>query len=268
MNIRQRAALPLIILIASVSCSSFLSAHVESAATLTILYDNNQVDSRLRAHWGFSCLIAGTEKTILFDTGANSSILSFNADRLCIDLRLVDVLALSHAHADHCEGFGAIPTGSELRRVCVPSGFRQDVLDRLPLEDAEVEEIDGLTELCQGVFLTGPVGSGIAEQAIVIDASDGLVIVTGCAHLGIVSIVETIQANLPNRPIALLVGGFHLLQEDEAAIEVIARRLQELGVQEAGPTHCSGDLARTVFRQVFEESYLDLGVGTIIGIAL
>ena len=40
-------------------------------SSVTILYDNNRFDSQLKTAWGFSCLIRGLEKTILFDTGGD-----------------------------------------------------------------------------------------------------------------------------------------------------------------------------------------------------
>ncbi|MCK4428254.1 MAG: MBL fold metallo-hydrolase, partial [candidate division Zixibacteria bacterium] len=36
---------------------------------LTIVYDNNSYNEELETRWGFSCLIEGPEKTIMFDVG-------------------------------------------------------------------------------------------------------------------------------------------------------------------------------------------------------
>jgi len=55
--------------------------------TITILYDNNPGDSdeRLETAWGFSCLVEGLEKTILFDTGGDSAMLLRNMRTLGLD---------------------------------------------------------------------------------------------------------------------------------------------------------------------------------------
>ena len=46
-----------------------------SSIVISVVYDNNEYDPKLEAAWGFSCLIEGTEKTILFDTGGNGKTL-------------------------------------------------------------------------------------------------------------------------------------------------------------------------------------------------
>jgi len=50
-------------------------AEIPAATSITILFDNNQFDPRLKTVWGFSCLLRGLEKTIIFDTGGDGSIL-------------------------------------------------------------------------------------------------------------------------------------------------------------------------------------------------
>ncbi|GAB6270151.1 MAG: hypothetical protein STSR0002_28940 [Smithella sp.] len=50
----------------------------------------------------------------------------------------------------------------------------------------------------------------LPEQAALLKTSAGTVVITGCAHPGIVSIVETAKKILPKDDIALVMGGFHL----------------------------------------------------------
>jgi len=75
---------------------------------LTVAYDNIPCDSRLKTGWGFSCIIEGTEQTILFDTGGDAGILLGNMTIMDIDPTSVNTVFLSHIHADHIgrlEGF-------------------------------------------------------------------------------------------------------------------------------------------------------------------
>ncbi len=75
--------------------------------SITVSYDNNPYKERLTTAWGFSCVIRGTEKTILFDTGGNGSILLTNMEKLGINPKEVDLVVLSHIHGDHVGGLAS-----------------------------------------------------------------------------------------------------------------------------------------------------------------
>src|SRR4030043_1807559 len=70
----------------------------------TVLYDNYLYKEGTKADWGFSCLIEGTEKTILFDTGTQPQTLMHNVEVLGVDLKKVDQVVISHDHGDHTGG--------------------------------------------------------------------------------------------------------------------------------------------------------------------
>jgi len=72
--------------------------------SITVSYDNNPYNKRLTTAWGFSCVIKGTEKIILFDTGGDGSILVTNLEELDINPREIDLVVLSHIHGDHVGG--------------------------------------------------------------------------------------------------------------------------------------------------------------------
>jgi len=95
-----------------------------------VLYDNYKLHDDYRVDWGFSCVVTGLEKTILFDVGASGGILSENMNRLQVDAHAVDLAVIPHDHADHTAGLatflnrkGDIPVympfraGSECRRI-------------------------------------------------------------------------------------------------------------------------------------------------------
>ena len=79
---------------------------------LRFLVDNRTEDSRCQAEWGLSILIETREKKILFDAGA-SPMFAENAQRLGVDLSLVDALVISHGHYDHTEGVPAFTERNE-----------------------------------------------------------------------------------------------------------------------------------------------------------
>ena len=82
-----------------------------SSPRLTVLYDNYPFDASCATGWGFSALVEGVGRTILFDTGAEAAAFQRNADRLKVNLETVDLIFISHDHGDHTGGLAAaLPT--------------------------------------------------------------------------------------------------------------------------------------------------------------
>ncbi len=101
------------------------------------------------------------------------------------------------------------------------------------------------------------------EQSLFIDTTEGLVVVTGCAHPGVLGILERAE-KLIKKEVLFVIGGFHLMRSNEGSIREIASRMKKMGVRFVAPTHCSGDGARGIFKEVFGANYLDCGVGRVI----
>ena len=73
---------------------------------ITIVYDNEVKQPELKADWGFSCLIEVQDTpAVLFDTGADGSILLHNMSELGIDPNAIGIVVISHPHQDHISGF-------------------------------------------------------------------------------------------------------------------------------------------------------------------
>lgn len=118
-------------------------------------------------------------------------------------------------------------------------------------------------EICKGVFVIGPTGDKIVEQALAMDTGKGLVIVTGCSHPGVVEIAKRAKEQL-NRDVYMVCGGMHLLQMSEGQTREVVRELKNLGIQKIGPTHCTGEKAIGLFKEAFGEGYVELGVGRVL----
>jgi len=232
--------------------------------TLTILHDNYVHDDAFQAEWGFACLVEGLEKTILFDTGGYQYALCTNMETSGIDVSEIDSIVLSHIHEDHIGGFACLHPLPRETSLFVPASFPTHQRGRFEVENADVAWVEEPLEICEGAMTTGEVNGVVIEQALVLQTGAGLVVITGCAHPGIVRIVETAQALFPEEPIALVLGGFHLLRSSETTLRRIAVQLVDLGVQRVAPTHCSGDLARDVFHEVFGTHYVEAGVGLVL----
>ncbi|MBM3293171.1 MAG: hypothetical protein FJY82_01470 [Candidatus Aminicenantes bacterium] len=119
--------------------------------------------------------------------------------------------------------------------------------------------------ICEGAWLTGIIGMQIREQGLILDAGPKSVLITGCAHPGIVEMVQ--QANLTRgRPMDVVLGGFHLMNHTAAQVEAIISRFRELGVKKVGATHCTGETSIALFRKAFGSDFIELGAGRTIAL--
>jgi 7,8-dihydropterin-6-yl-methyl-4-(beta-D-ribofuranosyl)aminobenzene 5'-phosphate synthase len=256
-----RRAAKLILVIFSLA---LLLGHAPQGAScllsIIIAYDNNPYDDRLKTAWGFSCLVRLPEKNILFDTGGDSSILLDNLRKLQIDPKEVDIVVLSHIHSDHVGGLpGFLRQNSDVT-VYLLQSFPQKFKDEMKSYGVKVEEVYEAKELLPGVYTTGELGGGIKEQSLVVRTDQGLVVVTGCAHPGIVKIVQKAK-EIANEKVYLVLGGFHLGGASTSQIESIIVDFRELGAEKVAPCHCSGDRTRRLFQKHYGEDYIECGVG-------
>ena len=88
-------------------------------------------------------------------------------------------------------------------------------------------------------------------------------IITGCAHPGIVETVE-LAKNLIKDDVFLVMGGFHLRGDDRVELKKIRSRFRDFGVQYVGPCHCTGEPAKELFQEEYGDHYIRVGVGTTI----
>ena len=245
------------------SCGAGLQAQTAAPQTswpplsFTILYDNYPFQEGLKTGHGFSCLIRGTEKTVLFDTGADAETLFHNFAALKLDPAEVDLVVISHTHGDHMGGLLPFLAKKGEGQVFLPASAPPDLVKQVEAAKGRVVLVKDPLSVCEGVFSTGPIQD---EQALVVDTPQGLVIITGCAHPGIVQVVEKAASVMP-KEIYLVMGGFHLVGRPQSDLEFISRRLRELGVQNLGASHCTGDKAIELFKKDFGKNYIPLGVG-------
>ncbi len=229
---------------------------------LVIVYDNNPGEKGFVPAWGFSVYIEYSGKKILFDTGGDGKVLLHNLHEAGIPIDSIRYIFLSHIHGDHTSGLWEVLNKNQNVTVFVPKSFPGDFKSKIK-EKTKCVEVSKSQEILPRVWSTGELGTWIKEQALVFDTDSGLVIITGCAHPGIVNIVCK-SKNLLNKNVFLVLGGFHLIGASRNEIIHIVNELQSAGVKKCAPCHCSGDEARKIFSEIFGDNFIRIHVGSVI----
>lgn len=232
---------------------------------LTILYDNTAAVEGAQSDWGFACLVEGTAKTILFDTGTKPDVLWHNIQTLGIDLNRVGLIVLSHQHEDHTGGLTSVLDKLRGKDVTVymPESFPAEFVQKAERAGARAVRVRESINILPGVYVTAEMGGPIKEIGLVLDTADGPLLLTGCAHPGIVDMVQESGRGL-GRKISIVLGGFHLLNLDEPAAKALAGQMKALEVRKCGATHCTGEKAIRAFQEAYGTDFLAMGVGRLI----
>jgi len=242
-------------LVGSGPVQSATGANVDPAkAQIHVLYDAFGQTSGTQKDWGYAAFVEYGGKRSLFDTGNNPDILAQNAKAKGIDISNLDFVVVSHRLGDHMGGLSYVlsvnrrysstrrrrvsasmartfPAPSIAKDPSLPS--EQHYYNGTPPEvmrfgsawpSANFELVDKNTEIAPNIHLVTLVSDKpgtleLRELSLVINTSEGLVIVVGRSHLGIDKIVESATAINPR--IHLIAGGFHLVVAPDPDIEKI-----------------------------------------------
>jgi len=205
---------------------------------LKITYDN-EAKPGFEKSWGFSCLIELEDEKILFDTGWDGNVLLSNLEKLGVRPEEIKRVVISHAHWDHLGGLPHIRRPD--MQVYVPQSFSKRLRGELASR-FDLHEVKDAQQIREGVWTTGELGKGIKEQALVLKASKGLVIIVGCSHPGVRKIFS---ATSKFGKIRGVVGGMHGFK-DYALLE---------GLDLIVPTHCT--VNKRKIAELFPEAYVE-----------
>jgi 7,8-dihydropterin-6-yl-methyl-4-(beta-D-ribofuranosyl)aminobenzene 5'-phosphate synthase len=264
---------------------------------VTILYDAFGERRGLTRDWGFAALVEYGGKRILFDTGNNAVIFGRNVRALGVNLRRLDFVVISHRHGDHVAGlnyllrvnpqvkiyaprenfglFGSVLPGSFYRRdSTLPDSMRYfeaespaELRSGTPWPDANFSWVDSLTEVAPGVAIISTVSRTpgtleLRELSLAIRTPQGLVLLVGCSHPGIETIVEASRAWGDH--VHAIFGGLHLVTTPDSAITRIATSLHDhWKIDEVAPGHCTGEPAFAALKRLFGPRYVYAGLGTV-----
>lgn len=205
---------------------------------ITIVYDNEAFQKGLKTDWGFSSLVEVGGRKILFDTGASGSTLLSNMKELGIDPVTIDEVFISHSHHDHTGGLSKFLALNEDVTIYCPPSFAPSKGKRVIIKEPQ--------EIHESLYSTGEL-KGI-EQSLCIKTSKGLVVITGCSHPGVGTILQAAsQFGTPY----MLIGGLHGFSQ--------FKLLENLKV--VCPMHCTQH--KSEIRKLYPEKVVEGGAGKV-----
>ncbi len=235
---------------------------------IKIIFDNYNINREFIPGWGFSCLV---DQTVLFDTGEKSEYLFKNMKNLDVNISRIEKVVISHDHWDHTGGLCDLLKKRKGLEVYGCPGFSRKFKEEVKALKGNLILAGKLTMIKDDIFVTGEIAGEynevfLPEQALFIKRKKGIIVITGCAHPGIIKIIKKIKENFPKIKINLVFGGFHLMSKDNREIELIAEKFKELGIKKVGPTHCSGYEAQTIFKRNYKDKYIQMAAGKTFNI--
>jgi 7,8-dihydropterin-6-yl-methyl-4-(beta-D-ribofuranosyl)aminobenzene 5'-phosphate synthase len=267
------------------------------------LVDNETISEEFECEHGLSLYVETSRHKILFDMGQKSGVFARNALKLGIDLSKIDFAIVSHGHYDHGGGLKQFLELNDFAKVYVNrrafgkyyAGTREIGLDEsLMQHDRIIMVEDSNYEVCEGVEVFSGVSgrkffpsnnarllmadgmsvvpdSFLHEQNLVVRAGEVSLLLGGCAHNGILNIIDHYHA-LGRPRLTHVVSGMHLhsnsqqTDEDPVLVQELAQCL--LDTRAAFHTcHCTGAGPYKVLRAAMGEaiSYLAAGGEVVIG---
>lgn len=153
--------------------------------------------------------------------------------------------------------------GASFRLTPEPVWFNENIVTsgEIPMV-TDYEKIDPNLYIKEGEeFRPDPLGD---DQALFIKTEQGLVVLLGCSHRGIINTLRHAQELTGVESIYMVVGGTHLIRASEVQLELTIAELRALGVQRLGVSHCTGMLAATRLALEFGEEFFFDNTGTRI----
>jgi 7,8-dihydropterin-6-yl-methyl-4-(beta-D-ribofuranosyl)aminobenzene 5'-phosphate synthase len=261
--------------------------------------------SHLWGEHGAAFLIETSDGRVLFDTGQSGSVLLHNASCMGIALNQIDALAFSHAHYDHTGGLASFleHCRSNLPLYASPDIFRAryarrgDELLSIGLQldrKALVQQLDlrlsaTPIEILPGVWTTGEIDERLEfegrsaqhgiliddewqpdpyhdDLSLVIEHSEGLIVICGCCHAGILNTLTHIRQGFGQNILAIL-GGTHLAGATPGSLASVVERLRTPNHGDPPQlflNHCTGERAFLALAQTFGDQVQPYPAGMVL----
>lgn len=222
---------------------------------IRILFDNTSARADLSRSWGFSALVDFRGRRVLFDSGCDPILLLEHMEKMQIDPKSIEQAVISHHHDDHRRGIHWVYEKNPAMKVHYLDCFPDEAFREAATVKMKPNRVKEPFEVVPGIFSTGVIEGLPSEQALLIETSQGLVMLVGCSHPGIVKMVEAAQRQRKKESVRLLLGGLHLLRTPPEEIRKTVNRLLELKVAGVMPAHCTGDVATEMFLSAYGKQF-------------
>jgi 7,8-dihydropterin-6-yl-methyl-4-(beta-D-ribofuranosyl)aminobenzene 5'-phosphate synthase len=246
---------------------------------------------------------ADSKSTILMDAGPPPDVALQNANVMKVGIHSLDAIVISHGHYDHAGGLIQIlrsigrPTlvlahplafapkfaykpnlkfiGAEFNHESVrdAGGVLLTARNSVPIatgviasgeipRETDFEKVEGFWTVAGEHFLQDMMTD---DQSVVINIREkGLVIISGCAHAGIINTVTNAQKIAGTEDIYAIIGGFHLANASNKRIEATLDQLSRIQPKRLHPCHCTGSRAMNRFLESFGERLAAVRTGDVI----
>ncbi|MEM1575802.1 MAG: MBL fold metallo-hydrolase [Nitrososphaerota archaeon] len=240
---------------------------------------------------------------ILMDTGPSPDIILHNAKELNIDLKKINIIVISHAHYDHTGGLIEILKQINKRILiimhpnCLDLKFAEKPYLRyigIPFKISEIEEAGGIlllsrkpVKITPEIIVSGEIerineyekvedfltlknyeiikDNLLEDQALFLKINNkGLLIITGCAHSGIINTIEYAKKITGLNKIYAILGGLHLINANEERLKVTINEIEKINPEKIFPCHCTGQKAIVEFIKNFKNKCIPIQAGQSI----
>jgi 7,8-dihydropterin-6-yl-methyl-4-(beta-D-ribofuranosyl)aminobenzene 5'-phosphate synthase len=260
---------------------------------LTIIMDNYVQSPGLTAEHGWSILIESGEDTILFDTGASHNIinnlkqLGFTAymiNKIFISHGHYDhtgglyYIARSSSRQIELFTHPAVFTKKfkvikKLKKIYIGMPFEKDVYS-----DYGIMFRTGKTSLkiSRDIYSTGEIEKTLSfentktafinkingfnrhddlidDTGLIIETKKGIILITGCAHRGLINTIRQAQKISGYDHFTAVIGGFHLANKDKSYMKKTLSELKDTSIDLIVPAHCSGVEGYRALKEAFGE---------------
>lgn len=244
----------------------------------TILLENSKSELlSTKTEHGLSLLIEVENEKVLFDLGS-TDLFQYNAKLMNINLKPIKKVVLSHSHYDHCSGFLSLIENQKIDELFIGQnffkekyainsstitylgcGFDKNLLNK---NNVKITEINKKTKIAESLYIVTNFSQHYKNEiipkrfvhgnlnnlekdlfadeiALVKENKNGLTLIVGCAHRGILSIIKSVN-EVFDKKINTIIGGVHLNEATEEQIEFTAQELIDLNITKTYFCHCSG----------------------------